>query len=224
MSKNRAGTKRVSTATARALVTDSRMWCAHGVVNEPEGQSHYLFDDDLGDVLVEVQLMPGGEQLLCRLGSFAGGADRGVWAIPPVGTEVLVAIPYGDFEAEPTIVSTLSTGPKPSELTDDTLLLVKREKVRIMSTDGDVVLDPSGKVYAGGDSGTQPAGLGTAIKNELEALRSKLNALIVTFNGHVHPVAGVATGSGAVTSAVTGTLETLASAIGTVEASKVEVK
>lgn len=93
--------KKLPLDSIKEALADGRVWVALGVVTLFEGEtSHYELED--GDLLVDVQLVPNGEPLLCRLGT-----GHGIWAIPPVGAEVLVALPEGDFEANPVIVGVL---------------------------------------------------------------------------------------------------------------------
>jgi len=88
--------------------------CLGTVVADPDNAED--FDLDGEDLTVEVELHPSGTQLTVRVGSVAGGQGLGIWGVPPVGAEVLVAIPDGDLDFEPLIVSFYSTGQMPSDV------------------------------------------------------------------------------------------------------------
>ena len=121
--KHQRGTRRLELADLRDALKDSRVWTAIGVVRDPGGgDAHYLIED--GDVLVEIEIMPGGEQALARLGSAAGGPGGGVWRIPPIGTEVAILVPLGEFDVSPIIIGTLSSNQPPTGLDADTIIVV----------------------------------------------------------------------------------------------------
>lgn len=127
---------------------DSRTHTAIGLVVAPGGESHFIIDGQ--DVLVDVELLPNGEQLLCRLGSIAGGAGFGVWAIPPVGTEVSVLIPHGDLEMDPVVIGTLTSGTAPAGLDASTLVIIPPPGGKV------VIGDPNGQ--SAGDNGVVVGG------------------------------------------------------------------
>lgn len=147
-------------SAVRAALTDRRVWCGLGIVYKPDGEaSHYEIDEDIG-VLVNVELMPNQEPLLCRLGGLGSGGTHGVWRIPPVGTEVAVAVPGGDIGGDTIIIGVLSSGAVPNELDGDTV----------------VVKGPSTVLVIGAEVQVRSEG-GTA-----EPLITKS-----TFDAHVHP-------------------------------------
>ena len=79
------GSRRFPLEDLRAALRDGRAWVELGVVYWPVGQAqHWELDGD--DVLVHVLLMPGQEPLMCRLFH-----QEGIWRVPPVNTEVMVA-------------------------------------------------------------------------------------------------------------------------------------
>lgn len=138
----RLGAKAFNLAELKEIIRDGKIWTGLGVVvKRPEDSAHYEIVSEGGsavDVLVDVDLMPNKEPLFCRLGSFAGGAGLGVWRIPPVGTEVVVIIPDGEFEGGPMIVATLASRDVPSQLDEDTLVVRNSKNVKIISDDGTV--------------------------------------------------------------------------------------
>jgi len=122
--RRRHATKRLNLEPlARALQSaggPAKLWVGLGVVALPEGESSHweLVEEDgqVVDILVDVELMPNALDVTCRLGNAGGGAGRGIWAIPAVGDEVIVAMPAGELAFAPSIVAVLSSGnvPNPS--------------------------------------------------------------------------------------------------------------
>lgn len=112
------GSKPPGVGAMRQALADGKVWAGLGLVWVPPSlSSHYDFSD--GDVMVEVKLMPRGEALTCRLAS-----GMGCWVVPPVGSEVAVLVPRGDFDAEPLIVGILSTEGVPQALDGETMVIV----------------------------------------------------------------------------------------------------
>lgn len=110
-------TRRLHAGDLRALVRDHRAWCRLALVTKPDSGSHYeLVEEDgkLAEILVEVETVPDMVGLTCKLGSCASGAGKGIWTIPSVGDEVLVAVPDGDIAFAPTIVAILGSGDIPN--------------------------------------------------------------------------------------------------------------
>lgn len=132
----RRGGKRLDLEALKGALRDGRVWVSLGVVSVVEGESsHFALDGE--DVLVDVELMPGGEPALCRLGSALGGAGVGIWAIPPVGSEVIVAIPDGDLAGDPVIVSVLASGQTPAGLAESTIVIVPPAGGKVLIHGGD---------------------------------------------------------------------------------------
>ncbi len=103
--RGKTGPKRLDIGEMRQALRDRRVWTGLGVVRQFPGESsHYeeLTGED-ADLLVDVELMPNGERVLCRT-----AWTYGAWSIPPVGAEVAVLIPEGDFDADPIIVAVLT--------------------------------------------------------------------------------------------------------------------
>jgi len=119
----------------RRLVADDRVWAVRGVVYKPDdAASHYRIVESGGqvtDVIVEVLSSPSKHDLSCSLATVAGGAGVGIWSIPPIGTQVLVALPEGKVDFRPTIVAILSSGQAPSRISDDRTVIVASGTVEI---------------------------------------------------------------------------------------------
>lgn len=111
--------KRLPVAEFRELLRDHRMWCKLAIVYQPDDGLHYELVTEgstLVDILVEVETVPDRVPLTCRLGAIAGSSGKGIWSIPAVGDEVIVAVPDGQLDFIPSIVAQLSSGdiPNPS--------------------------------------------------------------------------------------------------------------
>lgn len=128
--------RKLDLSSLRAALEDRRVWTALGLVQVPAGStSHYEITDD--DVLVEVELLPAGEPLTCRLAcTAAAGPGGGVWCIPAPGTEVVVLVPHGEFENDPVIIGTLSSNTVPYGLSATTLVIVAPEGGEVLIHDG----------------------------------------------------------------------------------------
>jgi hypothetical protein len=114
--RGRRPRKRMDLSDLRALTADRRIWCSVGKVIVPDDHadaSHYTLVTGAGgavtDLLVEVELQPSLQDVTCRMSGFAGGAGRGIWTVPAVGDEVLVALPEGQIAFMPTIIAILAT-------------------------------------------------------------------------------------------------------------------
>lgn len=169
MRPTRAGSRRTDLTALREVLQDRRSWAQLAIVTTGDNGSH--FDARDGDILVEVECVPSGNRLTARLGSIAGGPGRGVWAIPPVGTEVIVVTPDGDLAFSPTIVCTLSTGYVPDDL-DDTIVVMTNNL-------GDIAITPSGDLKLGSKNASESAVKGNT-------LLSVLNMLIGLLTAHTH--------------------------------------
>jgi hypothetical protein len=172
----RHGHRPTDMSSLREAMQDNRVWSAIGVVRAREGSgSHWEKDDELGDVVVDVDLGPDGMPAWCRL---AGGAgDIGVWRVPPPDTEVLVSMPAGDPRSMPTIVRVLSSGTVPSAVDGDVLLVTNTKKLRIVSTTEDVEVEagPGKTVKLGG--GAQAAARADKVTSELSAIQTAITGL-----------------------------------------------
>ena len=114
LKRQRIRANRMDLTDMRELMEDGRIWMSMAIVIVPEGaSSHFELISNPPDVLVDVETQPDQLDLTCRLASFGGGANAGIWAIPPPGSEVLVAIPEGIINFMPSIIATLSSGDLP---------------------------------------------------------------------------------------------------------------
>lgn len=161
----------------RAMIGNQQMTTSLGVVRKFSGEtSHFDIDTENGtaEVLVDVELIPSGERVLCRLGF----GNDGVYRIPRVDQEVAVLVPYtsnslikDSLDYEAIIVGVLDTE-APSQLNGDDIAVIKATRIHLVSDDiklGDTANDPLVR-------------------------KSDLDTFIGTYNGHTHtvPITGAA--------------------------------
>lgn len=163
--RGRRASKRLDLTDMRELFRDRRVWTAIGKVTVPDGEASHV-DISTGDVIVDVVLQPSLQDVTCRLAA-------GMWIVPAVGEEVLVAIPEGEMSFMPTIVAILSSGSVPATQgpAENRIAIVRQEVL----------------VHDGGGGAVS-----LAILSSLQATIDKLNDLITAYNGHSHldPVSG----------------------------------
>ena len=136
--RSRPDTNTLGNAVSRPGI-DPRVWVIEAVVMA------LGFDAEHG-TFVDVQYQPTGELETCRVGSMYT-ADEGGFHVPfEIGDTVLVAVPSGDSNNGPVIISQLwgkqqppakdaGSGGEPSK---DILLRVRKgRKMKIVTADGD---------------------------------------------------------------------------------------
>ncbi|HEY6018425.1 MAG TPA: hypothetical protein VIY48_00540 [Candidatus Paceibacterota bacterium] len=132
------GGKRVDTAQLKDWLSKGEIVTSLGVVRKFEDQSsHFEVSAENGsrEILVDVELVPSGSRVTCRLG-FGG---NGVYKIPPVDTEVAVLIPFDpqslvkdSLDFEPIIVGTLDVN-APTQLDNDDIVVISSARVHVYS-------------------------------------------------------------------------------------------
>jgi len=140
------------------LMRDERAWVVRGTVWVPPGRSsHYRVISEgelVRSVLIEVRTVPGNHDLTCELSTIAGGANMGIWAVPPVGSQVVVALPDGSVSFTPTIVGVLAYG-APDRISEDKTIIVATGTVEItapkivLSSDPTTIVDAQDGVVVG---------------------------------------------------------------------------
>lgn len=142
MTRRQGAARRMDLTDLKATLADNSLRIAVGVVSAThESDKHYEIIMDGGtisDVLVDVEFVPHGTDVTCRLGSFAGGVGDGLWRIPAEGTEVIVGIPQlgeggDDISWMPTIIAVLSTGVLPERISDSRTVLVAPDRIEIIA-------------------------------------------------------------------------------------------
>lgn len=167
------GARKLDLTYVKEALKDGRCWACMGLVTKGDDGSHFELTTE--DVLIEVEVQPSGERVTARLGTVAGGAGRGVWAIPAEGTEVALLMPDGDTSFMPIVVATLTTGEVPTDLDETTIVIANNV--------GDIAVIPSGDVSLGEAGATQQALHGNSFQ-------TKYNALLGLLKNHVHPAPG----------------------------------
>lgn len=178
------GARRVDIQALRGAISAQETTTSLGIVRLFPGEdSHFIVSTENGsrEILVDVELIPSGTRVTCRLGF---GGD-GIFRIPRVNQEVAVLLPYESnslirdpMDGGPIIVGILDTE-APSQLVDDQIVVLSATKVHVLSDDvrlGDTASDP------------------VARKSDVDALVNKLNSLIGKYDSHAH--GGVTTGGG----------------------------
>jgi hypothetical protein len=160
MPSSERGAGRFDVSVWKELFHDERVWSAHAVVVAGEGGPHWELSGN--DVLVECMIVPGNAPCTARLGGW-------LHAIPPIGTEVVLEIPHGEFAAGPVISRVV--GLRPDGLNASTAVL----------------LVPAGATLLVHD-GTAADALPLATKADLDALQHAVDT-------HVHPTTGGPSGT-----------------------------
>jgi len=132
------GGKRADTSQIKDWLGKGEMVTSLGVVRKFDNQdSHFQVSTENGsqEILVDVELIPSGTRVTCRLG-FGG---QGVYRIPQVDTEVAVLIPYDpnslikdSLDYEPIIVASVELN-TPSQLNDDDIVVISSARVHVYS-------------------------------------------------------------------------------------------
>ncbi len=140
------GAKRIDTNMMRAMMGSQQMTTSLGVVRKFSGEeSHFVVDTENGEneILVDVELIPSGTRVLCRLGF----GNDGVYRIPREGSEVAVLCPYDpsslikdSMDYEPIIVGVLNVSAH-AALNSDDIVVIDATRVKIIS--GDIELGDS---------------------------------------------------------------------------------
>lgn len=167
--RNKRGSKVMDAQLMRAMIGSQQMTTSLGIVRKFSGEtSHFDIDTENGtaEILVDVELIPSGERVLCRLGF----GNDGIYKIPRADQEVAVLLPYpadslikDSLDYGAIIVGVLDTE-APVELDDDDIVVVKATRVHVISDDiklGDTASDPIVR-------------------------KSDLDAVISTVNSHTH--------------------------------------
>lgn len=116
MSRSRSTAVRVvnayDVATAAAGMArpgmDPRQWISYGIVHATDPKDVVSFDEEYGQPLVSVRLMPSQRDVHCRVASTLAGNGEGEYHPFIKGDEVLVAIPEGTETAGCCIIGRLN--------------------------------------------------------------------------------------------------------------------
>lgn len=176
---------RLSNAVSRPGI-DPRVWVSYAVlISEP------YIEPQVGqqDVVVDIQLMPTGEEETARVGAIYAGNGFGLYAPLHEGDEVLVCAPSGDPDEGLVVMQRLwsPADPPPQAVYDhpeDVTLVVEAGKNLRLNVQGagNLILQvDTGKIYLGSPDNTEPAAKGETLKSYLESIKA-------TFDNHAHQV------------------------------------
>lgn len=155
----------MSMDNVKAALTDERVAAVAARVARHEGESSHYRVNDEGDLVVSVLTLQHEVPIEANLGALVGGGGKGVWQIPDVGVEVMVAFDDGAFEGEAYVVGYYPSGSSPGGLAPGKIFILGNN-VEIRSTGG--------------------SAQAVAYKADVEDVISKLNSLISLFNAHTH--------------------------------------
>jgi hypothetical protein len=195
--KGLVGARKLSREGLAAVVGEGRAQISMGIVTLESGETvHYERDGD--SIEVDVTLVPGGEKVLCRLpaGASSAGAERGVFSIPTEGTEVVVAIPHGELDADPVIIAVFPS--VIAEELDESTTVVSAPSV-VLKSGASSYVQLDSVVSIGGDPGEvnfHPVPHGDTVRSKINDIITQLNYIIGYVNGiapgTVPPVPGTA--------------------------------
>lgn len=191
----------------RDMLADDRVWTVLATVALHEGESqHYATNDD-GDLEVTVVTNQHRVEIRAVLGALVGGAGRGVWMIPDVGTEVMVAFADGDFEGDAVIVGAMPSRSVPAGLVPGKVI-VKGATVEVDATSTVTITGTA--VHVGGTP-SEPTVKATTYRGAEDTLLTAIGAWVtatqvalVSIPTFIDPAkATYATATGALTAAIT---------------------
>jgi hypothetical protein len=133
---------------------DGRVWSCLGIVKAAEDDGQH-WEIDQGTMLVQVKLQPSGDEVDAQV--LGGAFGWGVWFVPPIGAEVIVAVPDGELDFSPVIVAVLASGSLPDGLAENQIQIV-------VPSGGEVLVNDGGT--------TEPL----VRKSEYDALKAKYDA------------------------------------------------
>lgn len=150
------------------------MWCKLGKVIKPDSATEHWKTQDLEGggkvILVEVETMPDGCDLTCRLSSgFSSGGGNGAWAIPRVDSIVGVAVPDGEIEFMPIVFGVLDCNAPPDGL-DETLSLIVDDRTLAIEVP---------ELHLGGRDASQHPFHGEKLSSDLANVLTKVSADLV---------------------------------------------
>jgi hypothetical protein len=171
----------------KAWLAQGHMVTSLGVVRKfPEHGSHFEISTENGrkEVLVDVELVPSGTRVLCRLGF---GNDQN-FKIPRVDQEVAVLLPFDPqslikdpLDFEPIIVGVLDVA-IPSELTGD--------GDHVMKSSNKVTIDAP-TVTCGAETGSEPAVKGQTYRSAEDTLLTAIQNAFAAVAAYAQAVAAL---------------------------------
>jgi len=141
--RRRKPVKRMDWTPWREALKDDRAWVRIAQVWKPDdAKRHYRIvtqGSTIVQVLIEVFTIPHGEDLTPELAPDAGG----LWRIPDIGTEVIVALPDGEKEHEPTVVGIRASRTISDRVSPDRMVLASNLPLEIIAPKVRIGPDPA---------------------------------------------------------------------------------
>lgn len=174
---------RLSNAVGRPGI-DPRIWVSYAVLTS---EPHIETTEGRQDIVVDLLLLPSGQEETARVGAMYAGEGFGFYAPLHTDDEVLVVAPSGDPEAGLVVMQRLWSPvavppPEVVENPEDVTLVIQEGKNLRMAVlgAGNVILSvEEGRIYLGSPEDTEPVAKGTSLKSYLESIKS-------TFDAHTH--------------------------------------
>lgn len=120
----------------RELFKDDKTWCLAARVALHDGETEHYEVTPEGAMSVSVRTHMHDVQINAILKG--GGAGIGIWFIPPIGTEVMIAFDGGEFEGDAYIAGI--HGDSPTGLTPGKILIIG-DNVTVQATTVNVEAD-----------------------------------------------------------------------------------
>lgn len=177
----------------RALLEDERVWCVAARVAVLEGDAKHYEVNEEGDMTIGVVTLQHGVPIRANLDSLSGSGGNGIWMIPDVNDEVIVAFDGGEFEGEAYIVGRTCGGTQPGDGELGPLaprqIFVVGERIEVRASDKVLIAAPTVEAASAAGGGRR-----LAFHDELQALWSFVRDQFSP-TGHSHAAPGGATTS-----------------------------
>lgn len=178
-------------ANLRKAFGDDRIHVFAGHVVTPPGEPRHFYVNAEKNVVVFVEMNHHGTPVRANLAT-----QPGVWTVPDVNDEVLVATDNGEFEGELYIVGVIPVTNRANALAPGTL---SPQTFNIVVTgDANIVVGPGSSVHLISDTKIEAAhavgsGKSLGVEDEIHALWRYIKNQFATVTGHTHTVVGGAT-------------------------------
>lgn len=176
--RGRKASKRIDTTALESLMGQGPVQVKIGKVFAPDAQTQHWkrqqFKDGGECIVIEVETIPDGSDLTCRLATWGSGGGNGGWAIPRVGTIVAVLVPEGVVEFHPLVIGVLDCNNVPLGVGEDFTIIVDDRPVAVRAPR---VLLGDTNVFEAFIKGTSRRGHETAFNNALATYVSAIQPI-----------------------------------------------
>lgn len=195
-------------ANLRKFLADDSIHTLSGTVVKPPGEDKHYFVNDEHNLVVHVETHHHSVPVIANLSN-----GHGVWSVPDIGAEVLLASDMGNFEGELYVIGHYGYT-NVSHATAPPGLSPQQHNVYV-SGDINLVVGPGSKIHATTSSVTQPTVMGQTYRTAEDALLTQLNTLLIAINTYVGGIKAVADPSNAATPLLVTALTVMETAIAT---------